>query len=288
MKKKGAGSRLLAEYWREPIRGFRAKCAELSVFAHVTRALGTKPGAEPSGGIKVSLLCPTRARPKEMARMWRSAVETAANPETVEVVFYLDNDDVAGICGLRLAAAVRAEQVRAVVGGRMILSKCWNAAAEIARGEIFMHCGDDIIFRSRGWDAVVAEKMSAFDDRIAFVYGRDGIQDEKLGTHGFIHREWTRAVGYVVPPLFSSDYNDTWLNEVAERVGRKIYAPEIYTEHMHFAVGKGTKDATYRERLRRHREDGVDEMYQQTEPQRIADAEKLLARIKQCTEREKQ
>lgn len=278
-KKKSAASQLLNKWWREPTRKLRVTVRESALLAHMVRAMATKQGGEKSGEIRISLLCPTRNRPGKMAKMWKSAVETAANPDAVEVVFYLDNDDVAGMCGLRLAAGVRPQQVRAVIGSRMILSKCWNAAAEIARGDIFMHCGDDIVFRSAGWDSVVAEKMAAFDDRIAFVYGRDGIGDERLGTHGFIHREWARVTGYVVPPLFSSDYNDTWLNEVADRVGRKVYTPDIYTEHLHFGARKSALDRTYMERLVRHREDDVEGLWRQTEHLRIADAEKLAAHI---------
>ena len=43
-------------------------------------------------------------------------------------------------------------------------------------------------------------------------------------THGFLHRNWVETVGYFVPPYFSSDFNDTWLNEVADMIGRKIYS----------------------------------------------------------------
>ena len=261
------------------MRELRLRAIETARLRHIVRAITAKPGDEQSGDIVFSLLCPTRGRPDKMAEMWKSAAETAANPDAVEVVFYLDNDDVAGMCGLRLAAGVRPQQVRAVVGERITLSQCWNAAAEIARGNIFMYCGDDIIFRSAGWDAIVAEKMAAFDDRIVFVYGRDGIQDEKLGTHFFITREWARVTGYVVPPMFPNVYSDTWVNEIAERIGRKVYTPDIYTEHMHFGAHKSVRDRTYYERIETHREHNEDELWRQTEHLRIADAEKLAAHI---------
>jgi len=239
------------------------------------------PGNETTGDIKISLICPTRARPRRMAAMWHSAVATADDPGQIEVVFYIDEDDAAGKAGLALSAKIRAAQVSSIVGRRLILSECWNAAAKIAKGGILMHCGDDIIFRSQGWDAQVIEKIDAFPDRIAFVYGRDGINDKKLGTHGFISSQWMEATGYMVPPIFSSDYNDMWLNEVAGRIGRRIYVPQIYTEHMHFMVQKSAKDATYLERLKRHRKDKMDEIWSNTAHLREADAQKLRACINQ-------
>lgn len=278
-KEKSAWSRLAAKWWRWPIRKLRSTINAPAIVFPLVRTMAAKVGDEKSGDIRISLLCPTRRRPDKMARMWKSAIKTAANPESVEVVFAMDNDDVAGMFGLRLAAEVRAEQVRAIVGKRMTLSKCWNAAAKVAKGEIFMLCGDDIIFRSQGWDAVAAEKISAFNDRIAFVHGRDGIYDEKLGTHGFVHRDWVRVVGYFSPPFFSSDHCDTWLQEIAERIGRKVYTPDIYTQHMHFTHGKSALDKTYYERIERHRDDNNEEIWKQTEHMRIAAAEKLQAHI---------
>ena len=278
----------MAEHcWRNPARFVKAHATFLIRLPNVALALFARPGGETAGDIKISLLCPTRSRPREMMRMWHSAVATAKNPESIEVIFYLDNDDSVGMAGLRLAATKRAAQVSAVVGERIILSKCWNAAAEIAKGEILMHCGDDIIFRSRGWDAVAAEKIMSFPDRIAFVYGRDGIMDEELGTHGFISREWAKATGYVVPPIFSSDYNDTWLNEVAEKIGRKFYLPDIYTEHMHFVAKKSVRDNTYRDRLKRHERDNVVKLWEDTAHLREQDAQKLLAHIASFDKEEK-
>ena len=270
---------LVSKFWREPMRALRTAHVPFLNFAALIHAFYAKPKSEPSGKIKISLLCPTRARPRQMAQMWHSAVETAQNPENIEVVFYLDNDDIVGMSGLRLAATKRAAQVRAVIGKRIILSECWNATAKIAHGEIFMHCGDDIIFRSPKWDAVVAENINSFPDQIAFVYGRDGIAKEDFGTHGFISRKWAEVTGYFVPPLFSSDYNDTWLNEVADKIGRKIFAPEIFTEHMHYMAGKSARDSTYRERLIRHKEDKVAQLWEETAHLREQDAQKLKAHI---------
>lgn len=137
------------------------------------------------------------------------------------------------------------------------------------------NCGDDIIFRSQGWDTLVREHINSYPDKIAFVHGMDGIQNEKLGTHGFLHRNWVDVVGYFVPPYFSCDYNDTWLTEVSSMIGRRIYEPRIYTEHMHWAVGKQPRDQTYSDTMARGHRDNVTAMYNSMLPQRQEDAKKL-------------
>src|SRR5207245_455849 len=91
----------------------------------------------------------------------------------------------------------------------------------------------------------------------------------------FYSREWIAALGYFMPPYFSSDYNDTWLSACADAVDRRLFIPTMYTEHMHPAVGKGPLDQTHRDRLDRHRQDNVDQLYADLQPKRDEDILKL-------------
>lgn len=253
----------------------------VAAHGHMLRSIWAKPGTETAGDIDISILCPTRGRPADMAKIWHSALQKASRPERIEIVFYLDNDDTLGLSGLALCATQRASQVRALIGNRIVLSQCWNAACEHARGDIFMQCGDDILFRSNDWDVFLIDAFAKVEDRIAFVYGRDGQYDQLLGTHGFLHRNWVETLGYFVPPIFSSDYNDVWLHEVAVRIQREVFVPEIYTEHLHFKNNKRTLDTTYKERLLRHKQDQVSTIWENTVTERIRDAKKLRAYIEQ-------
>lgn len=200
-----------------------------------------------------------------------SAFETADTD--VEFVFYVDEDDDSSL------DVISQHDGKIITGPRVVLSEMWNRCAERASHDVMMHCGDDIIFRSDHWDSMVLNEFEQVPDKILLVYGRDGFQDEKLGTHSFIHRNWVDTVGYFVPPYFSSDYNDTWLNEVAVALGRRKYVPEIYTEHMHPAAGKGVLDITHQERLARHTRDNVEQLYADKQPERYADVKKLQAFI---------
>lgn len=203
-----------------------------------------------------------------------SARETAANPAEIEFIFYVDDDDD--------ESAVRADYLdtTAVRGPRIVLSEMWNRCWDEAKYDVAMQCGDDIIFRSRDWDLHVLYAFERFPDKIALVHGRDGYQDANLATHGFLHRRWINHLGYFVPPHFSSDYNDLWLTEVADLLGRRIYVPEIFTEHMHPVVGKGVWDQTHQERLARHARDNVDQLYRNLLSRRMEDVTKLADAIR--------
>ena len=179
----------------------------------------------------ISLCCPTRGRPDNVRRLVSSAMATATCPDEIECVFYFDDDDGASRPLLADRGLIDEERVIVIVGPRTVLSECWNRCAERARGEILQHCGDDIVFRTREWDTLVAQAFEAVPDRILLVYGRDGIQDQNLSTHGFVHRRWVDTLGYLCPPYFSSDWNDTWLFDVAGAIGRAL----LSAGHVHRA-----------------------------------------------------
>lgn len=208
----------------------------------------------------ISILTPTRGRPDNITRLIDSALETALQPNLIEFVFYVDYDDQPSGDAIERAAAAGVRMFM-IVSERIVLSEMWNVCARAAHADIMMHCGDDIVFRSERWDEYVLGEFENYPDGIVLVHGRDGYQDERLATHGFRHRNWMNAVGNFVPPYFSSDYNDTWVTEVADALGRRCYLPAIYTEHMHPVVGKGPLDQTHQERLARHAQDDPGAIY---------------------------
>lgn len=221
----------------------------------------------------ISILAPSRGRPSALRRMIESAGDTCSRP--FEVVVRLDDDDPT-LDRYRVDEWTRA-RAQVLVGPRIVLSQTWNECWQAAAGPIYMHASDDIVFRTPGWGQRVADAFPT--DGIAFVHGDDlSGRGPAFGTHGFLRREWTDRVGTFVPPHFSSDYNDTWLNEVANMLCRRVFVP-IVTEHMHFAFQKGPLDLTHAERLVRHFRDDADGIYLRTELERSDWAERLQAAL---------
>lgn len=233
--------------------------------------------------MKISILCPTRGRPENCRRLVNSVRSSCTIMP--QLVLYVDDDDEAA--GeyeelLRLSKIKtndgKDEPLILLRGPRITLSNCWNRCAEAATGEILMHAGDDIVFKTKGWDDMVRRAFAAFPDRLVFVHGEDGVWGNKFGTHGFLHRAWMDAVGYFCPPYFSSDYNDTWFNDVFNALNRRIFLP-FETEHMHPLAGKAEWDKTHKERLERHKADGVDKLYKELAPARFDDVSKVAKRL---------
>lgn len=221
--------------------------------------------------MKISILLPTRRRYYNMIRLMNSLRETST--VMPEVIAYIDDDD-------ETVNEVRAiEGVTVLYGPRMTLAKYWNVCLKYATGDILMQCGDDVIFRTKGWDGIVISAFENYLDKIILVHGDDGFQPSTFGTHVFLHRNWVNAVGYFSPPYFESDFCDTWLNHVANEIGRRIHVP-IMTEHMHPVAKKAEWDQTHQERLAREREQNPQYIYNQLAPERERDIEKLRKVIK--------
>ena len=215
----------------------------------------------------ISILCPTRNRPHNIKRMWQSIVDTASKPNEIELVIYVDEDDNS-YDDLKLPLTI-------VKGPRIVLSDTWNKCAKKAKYDILMYAGDDIVFKTDNWDSLVVATFDESKDKIMFVFGRDGSPHDRIyGTHGFVHRNWFNTLGYICPPLFSGDYSDTWINDVAKLVGRHKYI-NILTEHLHPDFNKTNLDKTYEEKYERMKKDKTADLYHSLSSERQIDADKL-------------
>lgn len=226
----------------------------------------------------IAVLIPTRNRPEGITRVVESARATAKD---FRILFYVDDDDKESVHEiLKHPTSI----VRYAVGPRIVLSNTWNVLANAALTmypeiDIVMQGNDDIVFETPGWDSQVIAAFAASPDKILMVHGSDKSSHQpssigKFGPHPFVHRKWIETLGYFTPPYFSSDFGDTWVNEVANAIGRRQYIP-VVIEHMHYLFGKAKMDSTTEDRLSRHSADQVECLYADLVALRKIDIEKL-------------
>ena len=223
---------------------------------------------------RISLLIPSRARTELLGRMIASVRAVSVLP--VEIVVRIDADDpqLEGYRQMRAQGTINV----LVEGPRIVMSDLWNDAARHALADVMMLCGDDLVFKTPGWDRLVMDYLDPHPDKIVLVYGGDGHHTVGYATHPLIHRRWYEAVGKFTGPYFSSDYADTWLWDVSGIINRRQYLPFL-TEHMHYSFGKGVVDQTMQENLDRRKRDNPDALYKSKAAERKHDAERLQAAI---------
>jgi hypothetical protein len=115
------------------------------------------------------------------------------------------------------------------------------------QGEIIMYSGDDLVFNTFGWDAAVRLAFGNTNDGILLVHANDLAHEDKIATHGFLHRNWIDAVGSWVAAGRGSLF-DLWHTEVARKIGRLCYLRDIEIVHVHYRQGQGLAefDETYK------------------------------------------
>lgn len=208
--------------------------------------------------MKFSIICPTRKRPASISRLLKSIRDTSDNLSNVEILFYVDCDDTVTQATIpNIIATNKDIAIKWIIGPRILLCQMSNELCKIASGDAFFLCGDDVVFESKGWDFEITKEFEKSKDNILLIYGKDGIQNEKLATHFFVHRVWLETLGYIVPPLFSGDYADNWAMSVAMNLNRLVYKENLRFTHYHVVAGLAPMDETYHEKYERDRKNNA-------------------------------
>jgi len=222
----------------------------------------------------ISILVPTRGRPHNLARLQASVIATAAVPRSIEFVFYIDEDD-----RTRSELDLRAEvNAQIVVGPKRPMGQMFGALYEHCNGALVILAGDDIVFRTAGWDRLVLDRAAGFDGGIALLYGNDRLKGEELCTHPIMPRATCELLGRPCPSEYPGEYIDTHLFDTFAKLralgeDRIAYLPDVIIEHMHYSVGKAPYDETYQNRAPTATCKGI---FAALDPRRAQEASTLL------------
>lgn len=198
----------------------------------------------------ISLLMPTRGRPELAERFIASVVTHSSQLTRVEVVIYVDDDDTGSH---HIASELIA--VKCIIGPRITMGACTSACLEAARGDIIVLANDDMVIRTTGWDAKLAELHSDIPDGIYLAYANDLFKDSSVCTFPILSRTTCELLGDPFPAAYRGAFIDTHLMDVFRRlrhagVDRILYLKDVVFEHLHHRTGKAPYDATYAARKR--------------------------------------
>jgi hypothetical protein len=196
-----------------------------------------------------SLLLPTRGRPHLISKLFTSIVETTAHLEELEVVLYIDEDDLSSHKishpSLRIKKLIRP---RTTMG-------CINRACyEASEGRFVMLLNDDVLFRTSNWDLAVINAFAQFPDSIVLVYGNDLFRGRQMASFPILSRTTCELMGSICPSEYRGDLIDVHIFDIFKRLARFgydriLYLEDVIFEHLHFLVNKSQFDATYMGRV---------------------------------------
>jgi hypothetical protein len=195
----------------------------------------------------ISILVPTLNRPQNIEALTRSIERTTQHPEDVEILFGIHEDDHASI---KMISALMLEGLRITVRAEFLdrpaefnLSKLWNELYARAKHNILGFFGDDVLFRTTGWDDEVRAEFE--NDYKILLHCNDVHQRGKYAALFFTHRKVHDAIGYYMNEKFARVHMDTSHVLAFQALDRVVYRDDILTEHLHPTIFSERADKTY-------------------------------------------
>ncbi len=196
--------------------------------------------------MQIAVLTPSRARPGRLDNFIQSVHGLAKNKERVYTYNYIDSDDPR----VKAYDDYRSKQPTNslnVTGDPQSVSKSWNILARMAVDEgadVLIMGNDDMMYRTEEWDVILEEETKKYPDNIYVMWFEDLINGKDHCAFPIVSKTWYETVGYFTPGIFNFGYNDTWIFDLGQRVGRTHFIPNVVNEHLHFSTGKSAADDT--------------------------------------------
>lgn len=194
-------------------------------------------------GIALSLIVPTRGRPRQLARFVESLIRNTRRPQQIELVLVVDDDD--------RKPDVRAPFSVNVVNGPpgRTMGNLNRAGFAASSGEHVMLLNDDVIARTRGWDVTVLNCFRRFPDPVALVHTNDTLIRDYLCTFPIVSRSCVHLMGGICPEEYEryriDDHIEDPFNMLAHvGIRRSVYLPDVVFEHCN-SVNHPTAGAVY-------------------------------------------
>lgn len=240
--------------------------------------------------MKFSILLPTRKRISNLKRMLKSIGETLSEENTLEVLFYVDADDVESVEFVNDLNSDRPDYLsknkidlkvfQDPDNDKKWIGCWWEFLYRKSSGDYIMLAGDDIIFKTKDWDKKIVDKYKSIGHNYAVVYCNDmSPMIDEVATLPFVSRCWCETVGYFVPTFFKVDFVDTWITDIARKCDSLHCLRDVVIEHIHWCWHKAPKDALYAEMRKRGDEFDHWRVFNSKESERVRDAEKINKKI---------
>ena len=179
----------------------------------------------------VSLIVPTRGRPAQLRRFLDSVADTATHPERIEVVLVVDDDDPHS-----LVAHPRLNVRHAVGPPNRAMGALNNAGFAVSSGRYVMLLNDDVVVRTRGWDATALACFRRFPDPFVLLHVNDTLMREHLCTFPLTSRAFYELCGEVCPDEYQRYRIDDHIEDIFNLLAvagerRVVYLPDVIFEH---------------------------------------------------------
>jgi hypothetical protein len=237
--------------------------------------LATDTRGAPASDVDISLLVPTRGRVELVGRLVQSLIDTTTDLARIELVLYIDDDDLES----QQWADDRMRVIK-VVGPAATMGTYNSVCLKASSGRVVVLLNDDVVVRSQDWDTRVLELDRRFDDQVYLGYGDDCLKRHRVSTFPILSRATCDLLREPYDRAYRGALIDYHLFDVFKRLARRghdriVFLPDVVVDHLHYRTGRAPFDETYRRRSRF----GDDQTFLELRTTRQNLAELLEARI---------
>lgn len=194
----------------------------------------------------ISLLHPSRSRPKQAADAFKRWLTKASGQHKIEHILSIDYDDphLEGYKG----QDYNHEWTLILAGNNTNAVQATNKAAAASHGDILIMLSDDFECQ-QNWDKLIVDayvhNLSSTSPDGYVLKTFDGLQ-KWIVTLAIMDRAYYEMQGYFYYPEYKHMFCDTEMTHKAELEGRLIVRNDLIFPHNHYSQGKTKKDETNR------------------------------------------
>ncbi len=183
------------------------------------------------------VIVPVRGRRANAERLLKSFAETTDN---ADLMFISDGDDQDTYRGMDWGDAFHA-----VLDPRTSVVRKLNYAAGACEGYgAYMSVGDDNVFVTPHWDAVMLDALADLGGS-GWVYPDDRRRSD-VPENWLASADVIETLGWFAPPEVDMYYPDNIIAELGKRSGLIRYCPAAVVEHRHYTICSETaRDQVY-------------------------------------------
>ena len=196
--------------------------------------------------IDISILLPTRGRPKPLEQCLRTLLDRAKDPSRIEVMLAFDNDDVENIkhfvdviqpylddLGVEYSA-IQFERL-----GYMRLNEYLNELAQHSQGSWLFFWNDDAVMKTQDWDQVIRDSAQEF-----YLLRAETNHEHPYAIFPILPKKWVEITGHLSP----HQINDAWTSQVAWMLDIVKTIP-VMIHHERYDLTGENLDETFKERI---------------------------------------
>jgi glycosyltransferase involved in cell wall biosynthesis len=194
----------------------------------------------------ISVLLPSRGRPKLLAESLTSLQNLASSGYLLEYLVAYDPDDVttASVAQAHGCKTTRAPER----WGYYELGKYYNLLTAKAIGDWLLLWNDDALMTTPGWNRIIEIQHP----HILVVDLHTDLTDMAVCAFPAVHSRAVEAVGYFCPP--ETSHSDSYWQDVGRRTGR-IAPVNVHVHHDRYDLTGNNNDTVYQEGRDQYRSD---------------------------------